>query len=565
MFGQMREAVGIPKEIDILDHIHSLSSSQQNEAFAKIQAIEREAMSKQIPQVGLVSLMEYLDERGIRKGICTRNFDAPVAHLLANHLPGHIDAFAPIITRDFKPPKPSPAGILHIARAWGITDTADVPQTSAEERPLPLIMVGDSIDDMVAGYEAGALTVLLRSEGKEELEADERTDVVVTRLDELIGLLDGGLKSRRSGSTFTWAHALQLHSTLSPFQSPLPQTHSAFAGVKPVSWRRYNIAGLLVTVYGLQELPPDVAEVTCLWLLHGRGDSQDSMGYTAAGLLGAWNSRRRLGQKSLIAVCIDQRNHGSRMIDNVANVSWKQGNPTHGPDMFNSYSGTASDISLLIGQLPHYLPYKMTEHICGGVSLGGHATWQLLLTEPRIRAGLVVIGCPDYVRLMTDRAVRSKLATCMSTDPPGRDFIGSHDFPPSLLAAVEERDPAGILLSELDTVTGDDHLHPPSESEKQRLRSILAQRLGGKKIMCLSGGKDRLVPPECGEPLLTWLKKAVDPKEGWANDLSIGIEDIVDPGARHEFSKRMRTGAERWLCDLLASDHEVSRIRESKL
>ncbi|KAK5722154.1 hypothetical protein LTR17_014346 [Elasticomyces elasticus] len=197
MFAQMREAVGITKEVDILDHIHSLSASEQESAFAKIQAIEREAMAAQVPQAGLVTLMEYLDERGVQKGICTRNFDAPVAHLLANHLPGHVTEFAPIITRDFKPPKPSPAGILHIAHKWSTTNTADVPKTPAAERLLPLIMVGDSIDDMVAGYEAGALTVLLRSEGKEELEADERTDIVISRLDELIGLLDGGLKSRR--------------------------------------------------------------------------------------------------------------------------------------------------------------------------------------------------------------------------------------------------------------------------------------------------------------------------------------------------------------------------------
>jgi hypothetical protein len=25
------------------------------------------------------------------------------------------------VTRDFKPPKPSPAGILHIAKSWGLT------------------------------------------------------------------------------------------------------------------------------------------------------------------------------------------------------------------------------------------------------------------------------------------------------------------------------------------------------------------------------------------------------------------------------------------------------------
>lgn len=119
-------------------------------------------------------------------------------HLLEKHLPKHIQPFSHIITRDFRPPKPSPAGIIHIAHRWGLVDRADVPATPADERLLPIIMVGDSIDDMVAGYEAGALTVLLRSEGKEELEKDSRTDVVISRLDDLIELLDRGIVSLRT-------------------------------------------------------------------------------------------------------------------------------------------------------------------------------------------------------------------------------------------------------------------------------------------------------------------------------------------------------------------------------
>ena len=58
-------------------------------------------------------------------------------------------------------------------------------------------MVGDSVDDIVAGRSAGALTVLVRSAGKEALESDERTDVVITHLHELIPLLDTGISSRR--------------------------------------------------------------------------------------------------------------------------------------------------------------------------------------------------------------------------------------------------------------------------------------------------------------------------------------------------------------------------------
>lgn len=120
----------------------------------------------------------------------------PVNHLLENHIPGHISPFAPIITRGFRPPKPSPAGILHIANTWELTNTSEVPDTSFRERPLPLLMVGDSVDDMAAGRDAGAVTVLLRSEGKEELETDERTDIVIGRLDELVQLLQHGLETR---------------------------------------------------------------------------------------------------------------------------------------------------------------------------------------------------------------------------------------------------------------------------------------------------------------------------------------------------------------------------------
>ena len=118
-----------------------------------------------------------------------------MTHLLSTHLPSHISAFHPIVTRDFRPPKPSPAGILHIAKAWGI-DTSGASPHPETGKQLPLVMVGDSIDDIIAGYDAGALTVLVKSPGKEELEVDERTHVVVERLDELVGLLEGGIQAR---------------------------------------------------------------------------------------------------------------------------------------------------------------------------------------------------------------------------------------------------------------------------------------------------------------------------------------------------------------------------------
>ena len=378
-------------------------------------------------------------------------------------------------------------------------------------------------------------------------------------------------------STFTWRHALIPDSTKSPFDSPIPQTHRAFTGVSPVSWKRHNIGGILITIYGVQELPSEARSISCFWLLHGRGDTQDSMGYTAAALLNAWNQRRQQilehqqkqsnrkqqsPPKALICICFDQRNHGSRLIENHNNVSWKQGNPTHGPDMFNTYCGTASDLSLLITQIPSYLPFTISEHLCGGVSLGGHATWVALMTDPRLTAAMIIVGAPDYVRLMTDRAIRSNVPSTRNVQPRGRNFLGSEDFPPCLVAALKQYDPAGILLR-----VSDDPRVPPAQADVERLRPIMQKTLAGKKIICLSGAKDRLVPYAQSEPFLTWLKTAIDEDKGWFRGHGVVLEDIVDQESGHEFSKSMRKEAERWLCDLLAADDEQppTASRDSKL
>jgi phosphoglycolate phosphatase-like HAD superfamily hydrolase len=204
-----------------------------------IRSIEREAMASQVAQPGLGTLMSYLQERGIRKAICTRNFEQPVTHLLGKFLVG-LD-FAPIVTRDFRPPKPDPAGLLFIARSWGLVrdvgaDTAAAggpssPETSAlleaaNQGPEPeregargpkethardnkfvgeveevgdasaLIMVGDSIDDMTAGRHAGAATVLLVNTENAHLADHPHTDLVIKSLDELVRVLDNGFVGR---------------------------------------------------------------------------------------------------------------------------------------------------------------------------------------------------------------------------------------------------------------------------------------------------------------------------------------------------------------------------------
>ena len=77
---------------------HSLPPAEEEEALEKIRKIERAAMLTQVAQPGLVSLMTYLESKGIQKGICTRNFDAPVTHLLEKFLQGK--EFSPVVTRE---------------------------------------------------------------------------------------------------------------------------------------------------------------------------------------------------------------------------------------------------------------------------------------------------------------------------------------------------------------------------------------------------------------------------------------------------------------------------------
>ncbi|KAJ4142268.1 hypothetical protein NW754_009718 [Fusarium falciforme] len=104
MFGEMRQVLGIPKTTDILEHIDTLPDDEQKKALESIRAIEREAMKSQTPQPGLMTLMAYLDANSIPKAICTRNFEVPVQNLLEKFLEG--SRFHPVITRDFRPPKP---------------------------------------------------------------------------------------------------------------------------------------------------------------------------------------------------------------------------------------------------------------------------------------------------------------------------------------------------------------------------------------------------------------------------------------------------------------------------
>lgn len=121
-----------------------------------------------------------------------------------------------------------------------------------------------------------------------------------------------------------------------------------------VSRKTYAIAGVLTTVYGLEELPAQATEIACLWLLHPRLATKERMSGIAGAVIKDWNqtvtaraSDSKAPIKGLIAVAFDQRNHGTRLVDPLSNEAWRQGNPRHAQDMFSVFRKCRWRIKLL--------------------------------------------------------------------------------------------------------------------------------------------------------------------------------------------------------------------------
>jgi fermentation-respiration switch protein FrsA (DUF1100 family) len=115
-----------------------------------------------------------------------------------------------------------------------------------------------------------------------------------------------------------------------------------------------------------------------------------------------------------------------------------------------------------------------------------------LFTEPRLSVGIPIIGCPDYLALMHDRAKTSEL------------HFGPPVLPDSLLEVIKRENPMSA------SVTG-------------------GSPFFGKKILVLAGGRDRLVPWEFSE--------------SFANQVEVGDEGakrvVVYPDVGHAFTVAM--------------------------
>lgn len=173
-FDAIREELGLPQGRPILEQLEQMPAAHSRDLLERLDAIEKRLARRATSQRGAKRLLRALARRGARAGILTRNSHANAMTTLQSS--GLSDFFCPddVLGRESCRVKPSADGIQRLLASWG------APARRA-------VMVGDYLFDLIAGREAGAMTVYLDTSGVFEYRA--RADLCVRNLDDLADLV----------------------------------------------------------------------------------------------------------------------------------------------------------------------------------------------------------------------------------------------------------------------------------------------------------------------------------------------------------------------------------------
>ena len=175
-FTLIRSSLEVPDGADILGHLAALPAEEARPLHARLDAIERDLVTRTEAAPGARELLGILARNGCRLGILTRN-TREIALLTLCHigLSGYFQREA-VLGRDEALPKPDPDGIHQLARLW---------KTS----PCDLVMVGDYLFDLQAGRAAGAGTIHVH--GNRDRRWHDWTDLCVASLEDLARRVHG--------------------------------------------------------------------------------------------------------------------------------------------------------------------------------------------------------------------------------------------------------------------------------------------------------------------------------------------------------------------------------------
>ena len=160
----------------ILERMATLPPVELARAEAILERHENAAALSAEPMDGIHSFLAWMDTRGLRRGLVTRNSRKSV-ELVLGRLGFDFDA---VITREDAPPKPAPDPVWAACRGLGV-------------EPPEVLFVGDFEFDMLSGRRAGAQTVLLRNGAITE---SANADLTVGSLAELREWIEGYARAR---------------------------------------------------------------------------------------------------------------------------------------------------------------------------------------------------------------------------------------------------------------------------------------------------------------------------------------------------------------------------------
>jgi hydrogenase expression/formation protein HypE len=175
-FSAIKQEVGCPLDETVLEYLEA-QPAERRTALMKILVQKEEAAAEASrPNEGAERCLLELKERNFVLGILTRNSLNSVKKSLNKFRGVSINDFGIIITRDTSQPKPHPDGVLRAATEMGL-------------KPSQLMVVGDFRFDIIAGKEAGSVTVLLATKGRSVMEpGDPDPDYMIEKLEDILDI-----------------------------------------------------------------------------------------------------------------------------------------------------------------------------------------------------------------------------------------------------------------------------------------------------------------------------------------------------------------------------------------
>ncbi|EJT50316.1 hypothetical protein A1Q1_00421 [Trichosporon asahii var. asahii CBS 2479] len=255
------------------------------------------------------------------------------------------------------------------------------------------------------------------------------------------------------------------------------------------------LADLRVHVHGLAEIEGSTKPVAVVLLAHGWANKAAQMGAMASGLIG--ESRRPGATHDLLVVCLDQRNHGQRRVNPKCMPSYRDA--MRPADMLTVVQGGVQDYTMVMDFLPSYLwptdERTVDRWMVSGVSMGGHVMWRILRSDPRVRVGVPIISIPP-----------ERLGTLLTIASEREGLLGTKEKP----------HPRGVR---------EGYAEPTAPGAYR-----------GKKILCLYGSADAMVPYALGK---NKLREIMQENRG-------DVQFWIQPDMGHVCSQEMVKKAADW-------------------